>query len=345
MRGGGAVALAGLGACVLLAAGVGIGAVLIDTPDSPSVASQTGATTVAVAVMDYDGARDQVFSTVLGAAVPLSVSDAGRITHSTCVPGAPIASGDTPFTIDDRPVFALETSIPLWRDLSKGAEGEDVKALQGALSALGYAVDADGLFGRATTEAVKAFFTDRGVAKPAGVVSASSFMWLPQSSVTIGSCEVAVGDQADGGPLATTAGGLQALKPVDSPTDDVTGAVRARVFRYGDLTASAGDDGLVTDPAFIAAVGAGAEFAYSETPEGGGRLTLTSVLAEPLKVAVLPPGAIYDVVGGIGCVIGDGKPVPVTVIASALGQSSVAFDAEVPSQVAVTPDAEAGGCR
>ena len=43
MRGGGAAALAGLGACVLLAAGVGIGAVLIETPYSPSVASQTGA--------------------------------------------------------------------------------------------------------------------------------------------------------------------------------------------------------------------------------------------------------------------------------------------------------------
>jgi hypothetical protein len=243
-------------------------------------------------------------------------------------------------------VYALATSIPLWRDLARGTAGDDVVALQSALNELGYPVTSDGKFGAETERAVKSFLTDRGLVKPAGVLAAASVMWLPDPSVTVGTCDVVVGAQFQGGALAATASGLQALEDVKDPTVDTAAATpRPRVVTYGDLETTVDEAGLITDPAFLAAVAAGGEFALSQTPEGGGKVTLRSVLADPLDVATLPPGAIYDVVGAAGCVVGDGAPAPVTVIASALGQTSVTFDATVPTQVAVAPDAGAGGCR
>lgn len=67
-----------------------------------------------------------------------------------------------------------------WRNLMRGTVGEDVKALQGDLIALGYSCGkwgADGEFGNATYNALKAFQHDRGLVMD-GVAGEKTFAEL-----------------------------------------------------------------------------------------------------------------------------------------------------------------------
>ena len=65
-------------------------------------------------------------------------------------------------------IFALTTILLCWSAVLCGAsafrvgdQGSDVAEIQGQLASLGYDVAADGDFGPATAEAVKAFQIDR----------------------------------------------------------------------------------------------------------------------------------------------------------------------------------------
>lgn len=65
---------------------------------------------------------------------------------------------------EEAPAVSAVTPPAAFRNLSKGSEGEDVRALQLRLTELGYAPgDADGKFGSGTREAVKAFQKRNGL--------------------------------------------------------------------------------------------------------------------------------------------------------------------------------------
>src|SRR5690606_16748578 len=101
----------------------------------------------------FDDRRQVAFTAEQSTGVALTTRDEGLVTRTTCAPGAVVASGSSPLTLDDRPVVALATSEPLWRDLGPGAKGSDVKALQTELARLGHAVKPDGVYGRTTSVA------------------------------------------------------------------------------------------------------------------------------------------------------------------------------------------------
>lgn len=69
--------------------------------------------------------------------------------------------GDVLYVVDDLPVRAIRAGMPFWRDLSHGAQGDDVAALQEALVDLGYLnATADGVYGNLTRSAVKQWQKD-----------------------------------------------------------------------------------------------------------------------------------------------------------------------------------------
>ena len=89
-------------------------------------------------------------------------------------PGDQVHSGEVVAEVSDRPVFVLQGSLPLWRNLVPGESGKDVEELQAALARLGYSSGADqyGYLGAGTEAAVEAFYQDIGYAPP--VESAAS---------------------------------------------------------------------------------------------------------------------------------------------------------------------------
>ncbi len=333
-----AVALALLGGTVAILALPG------DRADSVDTA--TGEPTVAVAVRDFNDARTVHAVPTLSSPTTLTVSDAGRVTSTTCEVGTTIGSGSSPLTIDERPVIALATTIPLWRDLGVGARGDDVVALQTELRRLGHDVRPDGIFGSGTAAAVRALLRDLGDTSKSSTLRSASVMWLPTPSITVSSCEVLLADRFAGGAVAKVGGGLVALT-IAAGGEDVDGTEGAvpgpRVLTYNDGAAEVDEKGRVTDPAFLAAVAAGPGFAMAK--ENGGAITMQYVLASSVEVAVVPPGSIYALSGGSGCVVGDGAPLAVTVVSSALGQALVSFDGDaVPTQVHVAPG-DGPACR
>lgn len=339
----GALALA---AVVLLAGGVTAGMALAPQSEPQSVRSATPPAAVPVSRQAFDDSRRVTVDPVVAEEGTLSVADQGKVTRSVCAPGAVIESGSTPVTVDDRPVLALATSIPLWRDLTLTTRGDDVKALQTELARLGHAVTADGTYGASTKAAVTRLFKAAGVAKPTGDLAVASVLWLPAPSVTVKACETPVGVATSEEAFATTAGTLVSLGLSDTLPNVTPGD---RVLRLGEVSAPVDEGGVVTDPAFLEAVRGSVEFAGWQRAEGSEPLTLQYVLAAPLEVSVVPPGALFALDGPTGCVRADGAAHPVTVVASSLGQSLVTFDgldaATAPTEVELTSQEEGQSCR
>jgi len=336
-----AVATVVLGAVVLLVGGAAVGVVLAPDRVPQSVRSQEMGATAPVSSQVFDDARRVRVTPQIAEEAPLSLADSGRVTASSCATGGVIESGSSPATVDDRPVLALATSVPLWRDLAPDMEGEDVRALQVELARLGFSVRADGEYGNATKTAVTRLFKDAGVAKPSGDLPAASVLWLPASSVAVKECGAPLGAVAGEEPFVTVAGALTSLRLADSVTD---GAPGARVVRYGELTAPVGEGGVVTEATFLEAVQRGPELAAWQRSEGSEPVTLEYVLAEPLDVAVVPPGALFALSGTSGCVVGDGVPRAVTVVSSSLGQTLVTFEGAAPSVVDLTAQQGQASC-
>jgi peptidoglycan hydrolase-like protein with peptidoglycan-binding domain len=88
--------------------------------------------------------------------------------------GATVARGEPLFKIDELPVVALYGAVPMYRTLSNGMGGADVKQLQENLVALGYAklsagFATDGAYTQATTAAILAWQTGLGLAQTGSV--------------------------------------------------------------------------------------------------------------------------------------------------------------------------------
>lgn len=316
----------------LLAAGVVVGAMALGEDAPSSVVARGGAPVAPVSVETYDGTRRVTATPLLAEPTALSLGAFGRVRSSACAPGATITSGASPLVLDDRPMLALATAQPLWRDLDLGTRGQDVTDLQAELARLGHRVVVDGVFGPGTRAAVQVLLSEIGVVRPSGVLAASDVVWLPASEVTVSTCAVAVGDAFAGGKVATVGGGLVGVEI--GGTDPVEGWVA----RFGDATAPVNPDRTVTDPAFLAAVAASPMLDWAQE-EGPGTLDLELALAEPVQVAVVPPASVFGLTADRGCLVtDDGAVLPVRVVASALGQTLVEVDGPVPEQVSLEHD-------
>lgn len=273
----------------------------------------------------------------------LVVGASGRVTASSCTAGGTVASGSVVAAVDGAPVVALATTVPLWRDLFTGARGDDVAALQRELNRLGEALTVDGRFGAGTAAAVDRVWGRGGAGDPDGVVSVGHTMWLPAASVTVGTCEVLVGQWVDGsGPFATVARTATAVRLGSLPADVVGGA---RTVSYGGVTVPVEEPSLITSPEMMAAMMASDTFRVWSVDPGLVSLTFTVdyALADPVMVAVVPPAAVGGT-GGPVCVQARDGTVPVRVVASQLGRTFVMFDGATPAEVRVPAAGERIEC-
>ncbi len=86
------------------------------------------------------------------------------ITKIPVHPGDAVRAGQVLLEVSGRPVFTLEGTLPIYRDLRPGATGDDVRQLQRALRKIGYdtAPDTAGSFGAGTKNALGAFYASLG---------------------------------------------------------------------------------------------------------------------------------------------------------------------------------------
>jgi peptidoglycan hydrolase-like protein with peptidoglycan-binding domain len=84
------------------------------------------------------------------------------VTKSTASVGAELTDGAVAIEVNGRPRFALRGAFPFYRPMTEGDVGPDVEQLQRALAAAGYAVGADGKFGKGTAQALSRLYRDAG---------------------------------------------------------------------------------------------------------------------------------------------------------------------------------------
>lgn len=121
---------------------------------------------------DVDGVLGYGDSSALSLALP------GMLTWLPEV-GSTIDRGSTLARVDDRPVVALLGSVPLYRPLSVGLRGPDVRQLKDNLEVLGYAKpDSSDRYTAATASAVRAWQKDLGLTRT-GTVNADWVSILP----------------------------------------------------------------------------------------------------------------------------------------------------------------------
>lgn len=122
----------------------------------------------------------QTESGILGYGDPVSVRAWGTGTLTwIAAEGSTVARGEPLFKIDELPVVALYGAVPMYRTLSNGMVGADVRQLQENLVELGYAEFViDGIYTQATTAAVLAWQADLGLFQT-GMVEPGQVVFTP----------------------------------------------------------------------------------------------------------------------------------------------------------------------
>ena len=259
----------------------------------------------------------------------------GILTRSSCQPGGVVASGTTPWAVDGRPVLALATSEPMYRDLGPGAKGTDVRALQRELKRLGYAVGVDGSYGPETAQVVSTLRARGGLAAGRSLALAE-VAWVPRAQTVVTSCAALGRHLIAGDPLAQTQPELAAAQVKPMPTDLVSGT---RVLDVGGLELSVDEAGRVaaSDLDKLAALPQTAIAVESLGQGSEVPLSGDLRLRTPLAAATLPSASVV-VSGDNTCVVTGSTITPVEILSSTLGQTIVSFsDATVPRQIDVYP--------
>jgi peptidoglycan hydrolase-like protein with peptidoglycan-binding domain len=257
-----AVVVAGGGLAVALVAG----AVWSARGNSAGAEAEPGSElrTGLARVERRDLVRRETLSGTLGYADsrPLAAAGAGTLT-AIAAEGATVRRGGVLYTLDGRPVYLLEGSVPAWRLLRSGDEGADVRQLEGNLVALGYDpdgdIEVDGDFDSATAAAVRRWEEKRGVTED-GVVELGEVVFLPGTARRMGGHEGEIGAGIQPGtPIATTSSTRRIV------TIDLE-ATRQDLVRKGAAVSVVLPDGRSV-PGTISQVGTVAEAQQSQDPE------------------------------------------------------------------------------
>jgi peptidoglycan hydrolase-like protein with peptidoglycan-binding domain len=213
------------GVLVLMLGGAGAGGYALVADRSSSSSATTAAKAVTTAVVSRANLVDtEQDDGSLG-------YDDQQTLHSgvrgvlTALPdeGATVSRGRSLYRVDNQPVTLLYGTLPLYRTLAAGVDdGPDVTQLERNLDALGYGdnLTVDDHFSSATTDAVKAWQTDRGL-KETGRVDATQVVFVGHA-VRVGKHKAAVGDQVNAGAPVTDISSTTRVATVDLAADSAS---------------------------------------------------------------------------------------------------------------------------
>ncbi|WP_433053014.1 peptidoglycan-binding protein [Dactylosporangium sp. CS-033363] len=183
----------------------------------------------------------------LGFGDPVTVN--GRLPGTvTALPaeGSRIGRGQPMYRADGRPVVLFYAAAPFYRALKPGDEGEDVRALEANLAALGYkGFTADDSYTGATADAVRDWQEDLGLPET-GTVELGRIVVAPDA-VRVGEVKAHLGDGATG-PILQWTGSTRLVTVQLDVTEQRLAAIGA------EATVKLPDDREV--PGKISAIGA-----------------------------------------------------------------------------------------
>ena len=354
-QGGVTVSVFVLLAAVLLSVGLGGGFLLTRSRIPQSLRSSGDAGSMTVSPSSFDDARSVQLTVTLGSSSTVTSPVSGTVTSSSCTANGTVSSGSAPFGVDATPVLALHTSTPLYRELSSGMRGDDARALNDALRALGYAAPDSDWFVWDSIAAYNALADSVGArrltADAGWRINPSFFMWLPADTVTVAECKASVGQQVTAGMETFVTGAAPVKASLPAKAQDMLSGDRLVSINGQDIAVPEGTAELADQTAMAAVAGSGefrlAQLSAGQSTGAGGTLSVTYTwrLANPVEAVTVPPSAVYDAQGETACVVADDRPTPVRIIASQLGKTMVSPDGvDAFTSVEVAPT-DASPCR
>lgn len=151
----------------------------------PTVTAMVEERTITPAPFEATGKLS--LGTAWDATVPTTGSVDPIVTATYLAAGSALTSGGLIANVAGRPVIALTMPFALYRDIHGGDTGDDVAALQRALTDLGlYASEVDGVYGAGTARAVGLLY-ERVGAEPPSVASSTAVGGEPAAETPAGS--------------------------------------------------------------------------------------------------------------------------------------------------------------
>lgn len=322
--------------------GLGASAVLLLKPASvpDSLAAVSDSTSTPITLEPFVDTRSVELTLGASQSADLTVPTAGVITSSSCAAGLVVKSGEVPLTVSGAKVLALHLSIPPYRVFEFGVKGIDVVALQTELTRIGYDAGSSGVYDTRTFRAIVALQKAAEVPVSEGSFSPSDFMWLPEPEITLAKCALKVGAHGEAGTVfASSQTRVTAAKISKMPSSLIPGE---RTVTVGNVIAAVDANGQVINAEDVAKIVA--------TPEAVGTIaTLNTAAVSPLsaqfslvtpKQAASVPGSAVQTNTAKTCVFDAATqtPIPVIVLASSLGRSTIEFTDKPPTAVISSPD-------
>jgi Putative peptidoglycan binding domain len=204
------VAVAAVGGATAAALGVGGSNTGRQKPGPPHVTTATITRKTLIDLSTVDGKLGY------GAATPVTSRATGTVTWLPTV-GTVVSRGESVLRADDKPIVLLYGTLPMYRQLTTGVKGDDVKQFKQNLKALGYSgITTDAEFTAATTATVKRWQKalkrdETGTVEATDVIYAAGPLRIATQGVRVGA--VATGD-------VLTATTTTRVVAVDVPTTD-----------------------------------------------------------------------------------------------------------------------------
>lgn len=296
-----------------------------------------------VTPQEFDDAVQAELHVTIRDLAPVIAHHSGTITQWDCAVGRSLESGKSPLRIDDKPVLALGTRVPFWRDIAVGDVGEDVSALKEELSRLGYEQQQTPEFTAQDMENLSRLATEAGVTLQS-TLNLEDVVWFPATGGVIQSCDSVVGTAVVAGDvIARTETGLT-VSGIELPADALPGT-RVIDIAGSEVTLSATESVPADIPQDQLRKSEQYLTARASEPDAS-ELTLhfSARLAEPVEATAVPATAILSDQGGKQCVASNGRPFPVRVVGSQLGNTYVIFDEETPTEIDLASSEKLESC-
>lgn len=281
---------------LVVAVSLSIGLCALFLPDRAPALLQAAPeiTSTTVSTQMYSDSRQVTLLPRRAADRTLLSAASGTVTAS---PQETLTSGKAALGVDGRPIIALASSVPVYRDLSVGDTGQDAAAVNTEMRRLGYAAPQGQVF-TAQSRAVW-----RAVTVAAGGTAQdfhrADVLWIPAPQVSVTQWSATLGGTiSEGDKLGVIPGALQRL--------DIRGGqsfqTQRRLNVYGQSTTLPAGQSSVSEPAFLQKVAANPQFSSMSSEQAAAGITATVTLPEPLRVLRVPAGAVFGITGTKGCI-------------------------------------------
>jgi hypothetical protein len=223
--------------------------------------------------------------------------------------GVTLNNGDVVLRVDDRPIRAMVADAPMWRSLSTGSKGDDVKRLKSFLHQMGsYDGTVDTTYDATLAQAVARFNRDGGYGGSTSF-DPTTVIWVGPKPLAVAEVVVTAGNSINPG-TAVARGPKQATSiAVQEPAGGIATAgdfSSGATLALGSASVSyEPGSGIVADPAAVAALEAAME------PADSGAATIEA--ARPTPVDVVPASALVTGPDGTTCVYASATSAPTVV--------------------------------